>query len=104
MSRFGKNILENRYYFDVDFDEESVRQKANANFCILDEKKRPLEGIDLYCNGKKTNDGHFSVTAAKGAKQRIDLRIDIPYEWNDTIVNGYIAVDESEIDEVNEID
>lgn len=30
--------------------------------------------------------------------------IDIPYEWSDTIVNGYIAVDESEIDEVNEID
>lgn len=98
------SINSTAYYFNVDFDEESVRQKAKANFCILDEKKKPLEGVDLYCNGKKTDDGHFSVTAAKGAKQRIDLRIDIPYEWSDTIVNGYIAVDESQIDEVNEID
>lgn len=98
------SINSTAYFFDVEFDEESVRQQANANFRILDEKKNPLEGINLYCNNKKTNDGSFSVSATKGAKQRIYLLMDIPYEWGDTIINGFIAVDESEIDEVNELD
>lgn len=89
------------YLFNVQFNEECIRDKSPVEFCITDKDGNIINCLSVECEGKVTHNGIFYVYPDSKEKD-IEILVNAPFEIGDTTFVGTIAVNRNTIDEVNE--
>ena len=89
--------------FEVTFNEECLRSKTEVTFYMTDPLDQMYKGADIFYNGKKIENGRFTLTADSLVKN-ISLEYRIHPQLGDYTSIGNIQITAKELDKVNGLD
>ena len=86
--------------FEVTFNEECIRSKTEVTFYMTDSLEQIYKGASIFYNGKKIENGRFTLTADSLIKN-INLKYVFKPQLGDYISSGNIQITAKELDKVN---